>query len=125
GCDTGVVVSAPRSLSKREVASVESRSFRTYAHGFDGWKPAWRGPAPGRLATDGGVAGTSLPLAASSENTNVASRPLSGTTMKRSRGSNTTSCGRELGCSVRCGPGLPGSAGRWATGPSEPSSLIG
>ena len=55
-------VRRPRSPSQRNVATVESSSAIAYTSSPFGCQARWRGPAPGRSATNGGSAGDSEPL---------------------------------------------------------------
>jgi hypothetical protein len=74
---------------------------------------------------NGGSFGVNLPLALSSLNEKTRSSPLSGTRMNRPAGSNGQSCGCELACSLRFGPGSPGNIARSVRAPRVPSFSIG
>src|SRR6516225_3880467 len=67
----------------------------------------WRGPARLRVATKGGSFALNFPLAASRRNKNTRSSPRSGIATNLPLGSNTASCGCELACRTRSGPGSP------------------
>src|SRR2546426_11707155 len=69
-------ISSPRSGSNRNVVIVESSSLIWYRYGLLGWKATGRGPAPGRLATEGGAAAASLPVAVSGREAEGAARAL-------------------------------------------------
>src|SRR5262249_45134831 len=59
------LVSFPLAESKSNSTSVEPSSCSEYSHRPFGWKAKCRGPSPGGSGADGGLAGVSLPVAAS------------------------------------------------------------